>query len=669
MRFLVVDDVIVSDAGVGSAAYFSQPMIKLLKEAGHEIVVSHGPDPILCRTADIVWTEWCSDSAYRIASWDLKIPLIVRIRGFDVWGALNQLAWENVFSLVFESSILRKLAVSRFPDLEKRVNIRVLASGLDLNRFCWKPRRGRGVAMVARADWRKGFQLVIEWARQRPDIVIHLAVALPEANPRVSHWLQGETVPINVNVHFNVLDVPAWFDRTNVGYILSASPWEELGYSIAEGVASGLIPLVYDFPGAKDVWEEEWLWTTLSDLSRRYDNSVWKNSYLEYVANRFDVKTLTNKFLDLVAVVEEGVFRKKSVAEHVSTLAQEIMAQISALPETDRRPALEDLAQSFCTSRFTGGSSGFRSDIAANMARALFNLDALDDAGSWAMRALVDGPRPDVMELMGDLSRGRRPIAARAWYKTSRAFDKIGSLKPHVSRSIRTDFSYVTSGHVLVVQTAFRKHPTFDRTLASLERAGAGEWRGPKYIVSDGYTPEVNSGWNVIRVDYLGHAQTLLHILNLSISCPDFRRLTVFEDDVIAASNSLKYIDGVVLDDDVDMINWCWMNECEYDVDNARLELMESCVYRQSQALSYSKSAIEKLLTDGVELQNTRGVKHGGDQLFSVLSGLTAVHMPSLIQHIGCYESPQGSGELATYSRYATSFPGEDFDALTLLQK
>ena len=106
--------------------------------------------------------------------------------------------------------------------------------------------------MVGRAVELKGYQLAIEWARQRPDIQLHVGIAFEETNPRLLEYLR-HVKPPNVSLHGPV-DTVKWLDEIDANYLLSASIWETLGYTIAEAMALGIKPLVHDTPGAKENW-------------------------------------------------------------------------------------------------------------------------------------------------------------------------------------------------------------------------------------------------------------------------------------------------------------------------------------------------------------------------------------------------------------------------------
>jgi glycosyltransferase involved in cell wall biosynthesis len=52
----------------------------------------------------------------------------------------------------------------------------------------------------------------------------------------------------------------------NMHYVCCSSPWESQNMSVMEAMASGCMPLVHNFPGAKQIYPAEYVWTTISDF-------------------------------------------------------------------------------------------------------------------------------------------------------------------------------------------------------------------------------------------------------------------------------------------------------------------------------------------------------------------------------------------------------------------
>jgi GT2 family glycosyltransferase len=362
MRIVVLDSTIVPGVfeGPGAPAYFSSAIIQRLR-ARHEVIVLPEFDKEFCQKADLVWTEWATDDAREAAASGACRRLIVRMRGFDVWGDLGSFNWDAVELLVYESEILKKLAEDRAPFLKNRRTL-VQASGIDLGSRFKERSAGGAVAVLSRADYRKGHQLICEWARRRPDVPIHTTLTLWQHNPRLSIYLE-EKAPPNLHITPHVTDVRAWLDEIGASYILSASIWEDLGYGVAEGMSMGLKPLIHAFPNAEMIWPKEWLWESFDELDALHAGPVEFDRYRAFVEERYDADKQAEKFEAILT--EERPGSALGDEQHWSevpivTVAQRpqavphVLAMLTAPRGTPTRPQALASLEAAGSARWTG---------------------------------------------------------------------------------------------------------------------------------------------------------------------------------------------------------------------------------------------------------------------------------------------------------------------------
>ena len=299
MRIVVLDSTAVQGVseGPGAPAYFSRFVIDHLLDLGHEVVISNGVTAALA-TADVVWSEWCNELAYVVAEMHVCKKFIIRMRGYDVWTPLDKMPWKNVHALVYESPFIQDLAAEQFAI---PANTCVIPSGIDLSAINYQRRDWPTkpvLALVARTTADKGYQLAFEYARQRPDIEMHVTTALGESNPRLYRYLQ-HTKPVNVQIHGTV-DTCAWLNEIKATHLLSCSIWETLGYTIAEGMAVGCKPLIHDGPGLARNWPAEFLWRSFADLDKLVNGIFGEDSYREYVEKNLSAARGSEAFAKLV---------------------------------------------------------------------------------------------------------------------------------------------------------------------------------------------------------------------------------------------------------------------------------------------------------------------------------------------------------------------------------
>lgn len=428
VKLLCLDSTGVVPTGPGSPAYFSRFAIAHLKSLDHEITIANGFDAQLCAAADAVWTEWANQEAYEAAASGVCKKLIVRMRGFDAFGPLDKLEWSNVDALVYESPFMKQLVEEKLPGL-RGFRSHVIPSGLDVDNIPFKTRKpGPVVAMVGRGVADKGYQLAFEWARQRPDIQLHVGIALAE--PRLLRYLQ-HTKPANATIHEQV-DTVRWLDEIDANYLLSASNWESLGYTIAEAMALGIKPLIHDTPGAELNWPDSARWTSLYELNQ---HMLWgtegaktgyhSDVYRHFVEEHLDAYRQSREFAHLLrAPATRAVTGPAGAAQ--------LMGQIEAALQANRLDVADATLLEFRDrAPRLGTFDDHRAGLALKLASAYANTDDLDHARVWALRSLGDTVRPDALCLLGEIAAAEGDLEnAERWYDTSLKVDEAPTRYP-----------------------------------------------------------------------------------------------------------------------------------------------------------------------------------------------------------------------------------------------
>ena len=431
MRIVFIDSTAIVPSGPGSPAFFSRYAIEHLRAAGHDVAIAPGFHPDICRDADAVVCEWAIDEAHAAAASGLCKRLIVRVRGFDAFGPLGQLAWGNVDALVYESPFLKQLVEERVPGL-RGFRSHVMPGGIDLTKARYKERKaGPVVAMVARGVADKGYQLAWEWARSRPDIQLHAAFAHGE--PRLLRYLEGSK-PANVTM-YPMVDTMKWLDEIDANFLLSASHWESFGYTIAEALACGIKPLIHNTPGAHANWPDT-KWGTFNDLNalvfHDVANRVWwsdggyqSKSYRGYVERELDAAKQSQKFADLILSIPE---RTPQPARKQETFGRLIAAAHHALAANDIERADEIITRFRNDAPAAPGLTDHRVGLALTLASHYYAADDLSLARTWALRSMADEARPDAMCLLGEIALAEDDLeGAERWYSAAHVVDPVPS--------------------------------------------------------------------------------------------------------------------------------------------------------------------------------------------------------------------------------------------------
>lgn len=670
MKIVVLDGTAVTDEGPGKPAYFSTGRIAYLRRQGHEVSILPGFDSAACSKADLVWTEWCNEVVFEAAASGVCKRLVLCMRGYDVWFPLELLNWKSVDALVCESPPLRNLFLSRFPLAS--VRIEVIPSGIDLSKFQFQERSPKNIiAMAARADYGKGFQLAVEWVRSRPDVELHVAIALPESNPRLMGYLK-HAAPSNLHVHPPTFDVGAWFNKIGASYLLSCSLWETFGYSIAEGMACGLKPLVHDFPGARELWPTETVWRTFAELNALLLSPIKSQEYRAFIEEVCDGEKQSQKFSRLLMVIPARPVRENVEPVRLKTKHSAAFENALAI--------LQSKDKAFTASAVQSLHGHERAYVELGLAILHYDADEFAEAETWALRSIRGAPRADTMCLLGEIMAAVGFVeAALGWYGAAQGIryelspswvselvarrkERFAELRQEANEMLRpVRFGAAVPSHALIVQTTRRPESYLQRLLASLSAAGLERWQGPKILVADGCAPTI-LGWQTYGSDeQVGQAQTFFKALDLAGA---FEYVTFLEDDVVLARNALDYIKTVQFTADLKLVAWYGGGQSPFvSVPGPFLATVAASGFARIPAVTMPGKTAREVATSAA--RDAWKDRHGADEIFGRVfpDGLCAIHFPSVVQHIGDISAVGNTG-----SRPSPTFPGEDFDAGSLTE-
>lgn len=432
MKFVVIDEV-GSAQQRGHAAVqapFSQPTIKWLRTQGHDVEIIGRFDAEKCAAADVVWTEWTHRGFLEAAQSGVCKRLVGRVRGFEAWEPdLPRFPWHNVSALVCESAPLKALLCERFANGIPPVRTVVIPAGITLSKFGRVRRRSRSkglnVAMLGRTDPAKGYQLALQWARTRPGLTLHIGLCQTSANPRLLRYLQT-CKPDNVKLYEEV-DTPKWLDDIEATYLLSMSYWETLGYGIAEGMAKGLKPLIYAFPGVEQLWPQDCIWRDFTELDAILVAAHNPQRYHDWVATRLNGTTQSAAFFDFVSTLPcLDVTAPPSLTLLLTGDAPlQTRAAAAARHAVQNNPGLVD----------TIADPEVRTVVLLHMAVEYLQRAYVQQAWQVAVSALAGGPRIDAFCLLGEITAfvDQREQAV-GWYRAACALEPSGDTEMAVTQ-------------------------------------------------------------------------------------------------------------------------------------------------------------------------------------------------------------------------------------------
>lgn len=233
--------------------------------------------------ADVIFCEWClGNAAWYSRHKRLGQRLIIRLHRVEVeTDHPAAVEIDNVDKVVFVSQHIADKAIERFGwDPEK---LEVIPNAIDFDRFDL-PKEGDSqftLAMVGYAPKRKRLDRALDIVEQLTASDPRYRLLLVGRAPSELRWVSRDPDEVSFfqscysriqsqeklrgRVSFLPFSssLPQLFQ--GVGFILSASDSEGHQVALAEGAASGAVPVVIDRPGASSQYPPDWIFAATSD--------------------------------------------------------------------------------------------------------------------------------------------------------------------------------------------------------------------------------------------------------------------------------------------------------------------------------------------------------------------------------------------------------------------
>ena len=213
--------------------------------------------------ADLAWFEWCDNLLIEATKYPKKCPMVCRLHSYEAFTDMPvRVDWSKVDQLIFVNRSVEELVR---PLIVNSVPWTVIHNGVDSNKFQipLEKKYGKKIASVGFINYKKNPTLMLYCFKKiheyDPEYTFHIAGAHQDARIKLyfDHFLQENPLPITFYGWVN--DMPKWY--ADKDYVISTSLFESFHYSIAEGMACGLLPLIHNWYGVKYIYPTEYLFS------------------------------------------------------------------------------------------------------------------------------------------------------------------------------------------------------------------------------------------------------------------------------------------------------------------------------------------------------------------------------------------------------------------------
>jgi hypothetical protein len=283
----------------------------------------------LMEWSDISWFEWCTDLAVIGSKGPKVCKTIVRLHRYEAYTDLvRQVKWRNVDVLItVGNSFVKRALQSTAGEITSPTKIVEIPNGVDVDgiEFVDRP-RGKNIACVGYLNMRKNPVFLLQCMQRLhdidPDYELFFAGTFQDAmlEQYIRHIV--ERLDLGKTVFFDGWqgDIAGWLRDKH--YIVSASIAESQGMGVLEGMAAGLKPVIHNFPGASEIYPDEYLFDTVEQFCEQIQSVQYEPArYQQFVEQNYSQKQQLKKINNLLIELEAQIDsqgRVKSTAEQDS---------------------------------------------------------------------------------------------------------------------------------------------------------------------------------------------------------------------------------------------------------------------------------------------------------------------------------------------------------------
>ncbi|GMA50032.1 hypothetical protein GCM10025857_13890 [Alicyclobacillus contaminans] len=254
------------------------------------------------RWADICWFEWCDALVVHASKLPIALhkKIVCRLHSYEAFTSyIYQVNWNAVDRVIFVGQHIRDYVLGHVRQLRAH-QCHVIPNGIQMDRYTFRQRSpGFKIAYVGYINHKKGPMLLLHAFKavhdRDPRYQLHIAGRYQDLRYQLYFKQMVAEWGIEENVHYDGWQQDVWKYLDDKDYIISASPLESQQLSIMEAMAMGIKPLIHNFYGAKQVYRDDFIWSSIDDLvtqvtSGFYDSALYREFIDEHYA--FDQQIL-----------------------------------------------------------------------------------------------------------------------------------------------------------------------------------------------------------------------------------------------------------------------------------------------------------------------------------------------------------------------------------------
>jgi glycosyltransferase involved in cell wall biosynthesis len=284
--------------------------------------------------ADFVWVEWAGKWCNIVSRLRPPCKTICRIHRGKIYKphSISSHVWGTYDHVFFVSEQMKQSYIDRIPNNSIPEATSVLYNGIDLTQFSFKKQKpGYKIGAIAHTVFRKNIEMMVWIMRElvQIDQRYHLTIIGSEAQGDCldAFMFNVKRTGLSENIHYkgvlNHDQIPNWLADKNI--ILSTSLHEGHPVGLNEAMARGIKPVIYEYPGSREVFPDEVLFDTVDGAVELITSNSYNSAfYYQWVYERFSLGNQLNE-VDRILLHLDRSYQRRFKAQFLAKVARTIL--------------------------------------------------------------------------------------------------------------------------------------------------------------------------------------------------------------------------------------------------------------------------------------------------------------------------------------------------------
>jgi len=276
---------------------------------------------------NLLWLEWADELPLQFLKYmnfglgpvHENKKIILRLHRYELFtdrtikniAALSKESIDRIDRMVFVSKFVRRIGIDKFPWM---INSTIIPNLIDHIKFPYSDReKGFNIMMLGRMSYVKNLPLALAMFHEllKIDSRYKLHIVGEIAEPELVYYIQNfirKTGCENISFYGRIDNdkLPEFMKKMH--YILCSSIFESFGMGIIEAMCCGLKPIVFNFPGAEYIFENQWRWSDTGEFIGIVQGGEYTpERYNQFVVENFSIEKNIHLYKELI----NGVLNEK----------------------------------------------------------------------------------------------------------------------------------------------------------------------------------------------------------------------------------------------------------------------------------------------------------------------------------------------------------------------